>query len=68
MQVFAIVFQSRSSQFEEYESSHVIHSGQVEQTQQGYTKYGPVAFTWLINEIKTHLCAFSTLTTSSFGV
>ena len=36
-----------------------IDSGQVDQqTQQGYSKYGPVALTRLINEFKTHQCAF----------
>jgi len=29
-----------------------------QQTQQGYSKYGPVALTRLINEFKTHRCAF----------
>jgi len=38
---------------------HAIDSGQVDQqTQQGYSKYGPVALTRLINEFKTHQCAF----------
>ena len=37
-----------------------IDSGQVDQqTQQGYSKYGPVALTRLINEFKTHQCAFN---------
>jgi hypothetical protein len=36
-----------------------IDSGQVDQqTQQGFSKYGPVALTQLINEFKTHRCAF----------
>ena len=68
MQVCAIVvFQSKLSQFEEYESSHGVLvstywlSGQVDQEtqQEGYSKYGPpVASTRLINEFKTHRCAF----------
>jgi len=29
-----------------------------QQTQQGYSKYGPVALTRLINEFKRHRCAF----------
>ena len=38
---------------------HAIDFSQVDQqTQQGYSKYGPVALTRLINEFKTHRCAF----------
>ena len=72
MQGCAIVFQSKSSQLE-HESLHgvlisttimasydaIIDSGWVDQqTQQGYSKYGLVALTWLIDEFKTHRCAF----------
>ncbi len=65
----AIVFQSKSSHFKEFKvhvaffhdlmAYNAIDSGQVDlQTQQGYSKYGPVAFTSLINEFKTHRCGF----------
>ena len=37
----------------------IIDSGWVDQhTQQGYSKFGPVTLTWLIDEFKTHRCAF----------